>query len=141
MKGSTPYCKSRKGRTLRAFTFVEILAAMVFLAILIPAILEGISLANRAAVISERTAVAVQLAENKLGELTVDNAWASGESSGDFGNDWPGYRWKSVQGSWDMDDMTTLDVEVSFSVQGQDRSVQLSTLVSATATQTQGSTL
>jgi len=114
---------------------------MVFLGILIPAILEGISLANRAAVVSERSLVAAELAGNKLDELTLNNAWASGEMSGDFGKDWPDYRWKATQTSWDMDDMIALDLEVSFAVQGQQRSVQLSTLVSQSGTQTQNAGL
>jgi len=112
-----------------AFTFVEILAALVFLAILIPAVLEGLTLANRASVQAERSALATELAQNKLSELTLNDAWATAETRGDFGDDWPGIRWEATQSTWDMDAMTVLTVEVFFPVQGQERSVSLSTLV------------
>ncbi|MDD5351136.1 MAG: type II secretion system protein [Chthoniobacteraceae bacterium] len=119
--------------TRAAFTFVEILAALIFLAILLPAVFEGITYANRASVIAERQAVAVELAQNKLAELTLDNTWTSADPSGDFGPDWPGYRWESTQTTWDRDSMTVLAVQTYFPVQGREQSITLSTLVSSTA--------
>ena len=119
-----------------AFTFVEILAALVFLAILVPAVLEGITLASRASVIAERSALATELAQNKLGELTLNDQWATGETQGDFGEDWPGMRWKATQSTWEMDAMTVLTLEVFFQVQGQEKSVSLSTLVNPNTTGT-----
>jgi len=119
-----------------AFTFVEILAALVFLAILLPAVLEGITLASRASVISERSALATELAQNKLGELTLNDQWATGETRGDFGEDWPGMRWEATQSTWEMDAMSVLTLEVFFQVQGQEKSVSLSTLVNPNTTGT-----
>jgi len=116
----------------RAFTFVEILAALVFLAILVPAVLEGITLSSRASVLAERSAVAAELAQNKLNELTLSDTWATAGSGGDFGAGWPGYRWESTQSTWDMDTMTLLAVKVYFTVQGREQSLGLSTLVSST---------
>ena len=123
-------------RHVDAFTFVEVFAAMVFLAILVPAIVEGLGIANRASVIAERSAIAGELAENKLNEILVDGTSQSTEgTSGDFGTDWPGYRWELTQQSWDQDTvntMTDLTMEVFFQVQGAERSVKLDTLVSGT---------
>ena len=116
-------------RKTSGFTFAEVLAAMVFLAILVPAILEGISISSRASVLCERGATAAELAQNKLDELILDGTWASGDAGGDFGDDWPGYRWETTQSTWDKDAMTLLSVKVTFNVQGQERSVSLSTLV------------
>ena len=116
------------------FTFVEILAALVFLAILVPAIVEGIGIASRVATSSERSAIACELAQNKLNELTVGDAWTSAETTGDFGADWPGYRWEETQSTWDMDSMTLLAVKVFYNVQGQEQSLSLSTLVNGSAT-------
>ena len=118
------------------FTFVEILAALVFLAILIPAVLEGLTLSSRAAELAERRALAAGLAQNKLDELTLNNAWATGGTRGDFGKDWPGMRWEATQSTWDMGAMTVLTVEVFFPARGQEKSVSLSTLVSTTTTST-----
>jgi len=121
------------------FTFVEILAALVFLAILIPAVVEGLTLSSRAAEIAERRALAVELAQNKLDELVLNNAWAAGGTRGDFGQDQPGMRWQATQSTWDMDAMTVLTVEVFFPAKGQERSVSLSTLVSTAAILTSAS--
>ena len=120
------------------FTFVEILACLVFLGILVPTIIEGISLANRASVIAERGATAVALAENKIGELMLDNTLATGETSGDFGKGWPDYRWESSQSTWELDNLTVLQVDVFYKVQGTERSARLSTLMGQTTTQTSG---
>ena len=60
---------ARKNRKIAGFTFVEILASMLFLTILIPTVLGALAISNRASVVSERSAVAMQLAENRLNEL------------------------------------------------------------------------
>ena len=120
----------------RAFTFVEILSAMVFLAILIPAILEGITISTRAGTIAQRQAIAVELAQNKLSELSIDGAWQSSDTSGDFGDDWPGYRWEAEPTTWDTDNMELLTVRAFYTVRGDEQHVTMSTLVSATASAT-----
>ena len=76
-----------KRRREHGFTFVEILAAMLFLGILMPVVIGALQVSNRAAVVSERSGVAGQLAENKLGELLLGDAWTSAGASGDFGTD------------------------------------------------------
>ena len=111
-----------------AFTFVEVLAALAFLGALIPVIVSALTVSNRAGVISERTLIATQLAENQLNELMVGNAWSSAESRGEFGNDRPGYRWEMTRAAWVAGDMTEVTVAVFFQVQGNEHSVRLSTL-------------
>jgi type II secretory pathway pseudopilin PulG len=122
----------RAGRS--AFTFVEVLAALAFLGILIPVIVSALTLANRAAVIAERTSIATQLAENQLNELTVANAWSTAESRGDFAPEWPGYRWELTRAAWESGAMTELTMTVFFPVQGREHETRLSTLVNETLT-------
>ena len=125
------------------FTFVEVLAALFFLALVVPAMLGGLTIANRAASMSERRAAAGELAENKLNELlleTADNASSAAATRGDFGADRPGYRWEMSSASWDADatnKMTVLTVEVFFKVQGREYSVQLSSLLNPASGGTQ----
>ncbi len=125
-------------RTAGGFTFVEILAALMFLAILVPAVVGGLSLSNRLSVFSERSAVANELAENKMNEMLLDDAWASsGATRGDFGAEWPGYRWEMNQTGWKGDTsnpMTELSMEVFFPVQGKEHNVRLATLVTGSET-------
>ena len=110
---------------------------MVFLGVLIPTLVEAISLANRTSIVAERTAVATQLAENKIGELIATQTVNSGDNSGPCGDDWPGYRWEARQQAWETDSMTQLDVQVFFTVQGKEQSVLLSTLMAPDQTQSQ----
>ena len=111
-----------------AFTFVEVLAALAFLGALIPVIVSALAISNRAGVISERTMIATQLAENQLNELMVGNAWSSAEARGEFGDDRPGYRWEMTRAAWEAGEMTEVTVAVFFPVQGSEHSVRLSTL-------------
>ena len=133
----------------QAFTFVEILAALAFLGILVPVVISALMTANRAGVAAERSALAVTLAENQMAELIVGDAWTATGSRGDFGTQWPGYRWELRQDTWnggnsgsfgDNAGMTQLTLSVFFPVQGQERSVTLSTLVSQSVSAMPGQT-
>ena len=123
-----------------AFTFVEVLAAMAFLAILLPVLVSAVLTASRAGSVAERTTNALQLGENRLNELTLGGAWSSGETRGDFGTDWPGYRWELTKADWQTGAMTELVIHVFFPVQGGEHEVQMSTLVSDSLTQSQTAT-
>jgi Tfp pilus assembly protein PilV len=125
-----------RGRRARgAFTFVEVLAALVFLAVLLPAVMRAYSICTRASAAAERTTIATQLGENRLSELMVNDAWTAAERRGDFGDEWPGYRWELTQGSWEADAMVELTLDIFFQVQGQERGVRLSTLANESTTQ------
>ena len=131
--------RSRRSRR-SAFTFVETLAAMAFLAILLPVLISAVLVSSRAGSVAERTTNAVQLGDNRLNELTLGGAWSSAESRGDFGTDWPGYRWELTKADWQTGAMTELVIHVFFPVQGGEHEVQMSTLVSDSLTQSQTTT-
>jgi type II secretion system protein I len=126
-------------RSSAGFTLVEVLAALLFLAIAIPAILGAISASSRSAEAAERSAIAAQLAENQLSQFVVEQSNTTGGTMGtsgssgdrgDFGTDYPGYRWEMKQEPWTAAaDLTQYTIQVFFSVRGQERSVELSTLV------------
>jgi type II secretory pathway pseudopilin PulG len=122
--------RQEPGRACGAFTFVEVLAALVFLAILLPTVIGGFSICTRAGAAAERTAIAAQLAENRMSELMLNDAWIAAEKRGEFGEEFPGYRWEVEQSTWDIENMTALTVHVFFQLQGQERDVALTTLVS-----------
>jgi len=112
---------------------------MVFLAILVPAIAEALRIANRASLVAERSSIAGELAENKLNEVLLSSTGgatnAARETGGDFGAEWPGYRWEMNEGTWSEDSvnpMSEMSVRVFYPVQGEERSVTLTTLVSGT---------
>ena len=111
------------------FTIAETLAALVFVAIVIPVAVQGITLANRAGVIADRQRVAAQLADKLLAESVVTGSWLDGDQEADCGDDWPDYRYKLSSQAWETDTMDVVTVEVFFQVQGREHSVSMSTLV------------
>lgn len=129
-------CARKRPVASRAgFTFAEVLAAMVFLGVLIPVVIEGLALANRAATVAERKSIAAQLAANELNELVVTGDWENGQNTGDFGPDWPGYTWELQTSAWSADAMTELNLIVTYQVQGRDYFVRLATLMDSSSTQ------
>ena len=117
-------------RKTGGFTLAEILAAMLLMAIVIPVALQGMMIANRAGVVAERRQMAARLADNLLTELVLTEDWRDADDEGDFGEDWPGYRWALETDAWDEDTMRTVCVRVMFDVQGRESTVQTCTLVS-----------
>lgn len=82
-----------------------------------------------------------------MNEIVVSGSAENETSdSGDFGTDWPGYRWQVTSQTWSGDSVnlvTQLTVQVFYQVQAQEHSFQLDTLVSGTSqnqTATQSST-
>jgi prepilin-type N-terminal cleavage/methylation domain-containing protein len=122
---------TRRGRS--GFTLVEVLAAMVILGIVLPVAMTGASLAMRAGSIARHQAEAATLGEAKLTEMVAMSTWSTSTSQGDFGQDFPQYRWTIQAAQRDMD-LTELKLSVIWQERGQDRSVLVSTLVYVAAT-------
>jgi Tfp pilus assembly protein PilV len=112
------------------FTLAEVLAAMLFMAVVLPVIVEGMAVASHAGTVAERSRIAAQLADRLLTEMTVTGNWQDGDQSGDFEPDYHGYHWNLTAEDWTEDAMRVLTVEVTYSVQGRESTVRLSTLAS-----------
>ncbi len=117
----------------RGFTFVEVLVAMLFVAIVIPIALQGIALAAKSGNIAERKMTASILAEKKLNEIIITEQWDAGENQGTFGEEWPEYSWQLISESWNVDSMTIITLVASFEVQQRKYSVEISALVDDSA--------
>ena len=113
------------------FTFIELLATVVFLGIIMPVAMQSIGLCTRLGGQSRRQIEVASLARAKLTELTCSSDWKTGEKNGDFGTDWPGYRWTATVYNWTDSTVSQLDLTVTWQSQGRQRSVTLSTLVYA----------
>ena len=112
-----------------AFTLAEVLAALAFLAILIPVVVECLTIASRAGEVAERKAQAARVAANVLNESIVTTNWAQSSQSGTEEDGTQQYKWTLESNPWNQDPMRVLTVDVKYTVQGKDYSVQLSTLV------------
>lgn len=131
--------KSNQGRGSRdelirrevraAFTLAEVLAALAFLAILIPVVVQCLNIASRAGEVAERKAQAARVAANILNESIVTTNWAQSSQNGTVEEGTQQYKWTLESDPWNQDPMRMLTVDVKYSVQGKDYSVQLSTLV------------
>lgn len=115
-------------RRQRAFTLVEVLAALTLVAIILPAAMKGISLATATAGLAKREMVAVSLAETKLAELLATGEWQNGNVFGDFGAEWPDYRWTVEVTDWEGPALREVRISVAWRTRGADRSVTLATL-------------
>jgi len=118
----------------QAFTFVEILAALLFLGILMPVVVGALQLGSRTGEVAERAGIAAQLAENQLATLQLNDAWTTASARGDFGEEHPGYRWELTKADWENGAMTELQLAVFSTVQGREHSVRLCTLVNESLT-------
>jgi len=120
-------------RACAGFTLAEVLAALVFMAIVIPVALQGLHIASRAGSLSERKALGARLAESKLNELVVTGQWQSAAQRGTMREGLQEYSWQLQSEPWAEDGaMRLVTMHVNVPVQGRDYDVHVSTLVDAT---------
>lgn len=117
--------KSRKS----GFTLAEVLAALTFMAIVIPVAVEGLRVAAHAGEVSQRKAMAARVAERVLNEAVVTKQWNQSVQSGKAQEGATEFQWTLHNDPWTLDTMREFSVEVAFSSRGRDYSVRLGTLV------------
>lgn len=120
-----------KGRRDGGFTFVELLATVVLIGIIMPVAMRTIALCTSLAGQSRKETEAASLARTRLTELVTSGDWQSSGRAGDFGTDWPGYRWTVEVSNWTDAVVSQIDLTVYWQSRGRDRSVTLSTLAYA----------
>jgi len=121
----------RRRQHERGLTLVEVLATMVVVAVVLPVAMRGITLCTSLAGITQERGEATMLAESKLNELQATGDWQYGALAGDFGEDWPDYRWEAYVEEFGELNLDQLHVVVTWTSRGQEREVVLTTLVSA----------
>ena len=151
----------RSGRRhCAAFTLAEVLAALLFMAIVIPVAVEGLHIASQAGEVAQRKNQAARVAERILNEnLVITNSTLSSQS-GTVTEGRRDFRWTLQSEPWSQlttnqpsttssssgqlaggqpmvnasaasqVTMNLVSVEVTYSVQDRDYSVRLSTLTS-----------
>jgi type II secretory pathway pseudopilin PulG len=146
--------KRRAPGARAAFTLAEVLAALAFMAIVIPVAVRGLQIANRAGVVAQRKAMAARVGERLLNEVVVARQWNQGTQSGVEKAGPYDFHWTLHNQPWlqiSTNQATTsssitgvnqnvvtsaniheLSVDVIFSAQGQNYTVHLATLVDTT---------
>ena len=128
-------------RALGGFTLVEVLAALLFMAILVPVTMQAVRIASRAGQVGERKVVAARVAERVLNEMLATGGVRQNSGSGRIEERHRIYDWTMRSEPWREDQMSLVTVTVKYEVQGQEYDVTLATLFDstqlATTTQTQ----
>jgi general secretion pathway protein I len=129
-------------RTRSGFTLAEVLAALLFMAVVIPVAVDGLRVASRASVVGQRKAIAARIAETVLNEQVVTSQSLGAAQSGVVQENNVDYRWTIRMDLWDQNQnqsqallqvnpMQVMTVEVDFPVQGKEYNVRLSTLLNS----------
>jgi type II secretory pathway pseudopilin PulG len=123
---------SRAERFQAGFTLVEVLASLLFMAIVIPVTLEGLRIASRAGEVAARKGEAALVAERLLNESLVTTNWNKSVQGGTLVDGAREFRWTLNNVPWNQDPnqnvLRQLTVQIRFTAQGQDYFVRLSTL-------------
>jgi len=126
---------ARRQRRSRAFTLAEVLAALLFMAILIPVTLRAVSVASRAGILGQRKATAMRIAERVLDEQIASGQLATATPYGTIVENDTAYPWTLRSDPWSEDNaisMNLVTVRVEFTVQGNTFDVAASTLYDPT---------
>lgn len=116
------------------FTLAESLAALAFLAVVVPVAVNGVRVANLAGQVAERKAVAALVADRVLNELVVTGRWnISGRGTVDEGRHQ--FSWRSESMSWERATLRQVSVIVTYNVQGREYDVRVATVLDSAQTQ------
>lgn len=115
------------------FTLAEVLAALVFMAVVIPVVVQGLSLAGRTAASASRRYQAALVAERILNESLVTSNYTSSGLSGTVHQGSFDFRW-SLRSEWwnydpNLNTVRLLSVDVFYPMQGGEQQLTMSTLV------------
>jgi type II secretory pathway pseudopilin PulG len=127
-----PHNPTAAKRRLSAFTLVEVLAALFFLAIVIPVALQGLHVASVAGEVGQRKMIAARIGNKVLNELKVMGQLQGTSQTGAVQERGITYRWSVRSQPWTEDtlsQMTMATLTISFTVQGRNYDVHLSTLL------------
>ena len=120
---------NRKRHHPAGFTLAEVLAAMLLLALVIPAAIEGLHVASTASTVAVRKAEAARIAEQILNENVIMVNGNPVNQSGTVVANGAEFHWTLRNEQWPVDAMQLLTAEVTFAAQDRSCLVRLSTLV------------
>lgn len=147
-RGPNPGCRLKERATngswargahllVSAFTLAEVLAALLFMAIVIPVAVEGLHIASLAGAVAARKGQAARIALQVLNDNVVNTNWTQ-TLQGTTTEDQRPFRWTLTSDPWIQDPgqsvIRQLSVEVIYNVRGHDYSVKMSTLVDSSLT-------
>lgn len=119
----------RPSTSAAGFTLVEVLAALLFMAIVIPVAVEALHIASLSGEVAVRKAQAARIADSVLNENIATTNWNQSGLSGTVTQNGTQFQWTLNNQLWLPDSMMELvTAEVKFSAGGRAYSVRLNTL-------------
>lgn len=132
----------------KGFTLVEVLVALTLMAVVVPVVLQGMHIATNAGEVAERKVLAMRIAERVMNDAIVSGQNQSAQSGSEKAGPYE-FKWRVKDEAWkELGSLTSLNqpngvnsaglsqnnihqftVSVTYTSQGQERSVDLSTLV------------
>jgi type II secretory pathway pseudopilin PulG len=119
----------KRSKAARAFTLMEVLAALLFMAIVIPVAVQGVRIASLAGEVGLRKKAAARIGQSVLDELRANSQNQNGTSAGQVQEGSVNYQYSVRTETWPEDVMRLATVDVTFAVQGRNYDVKLSTLL------------
>jgi len=117
------------------FTLAEVLAALLFMAIVIPVAIEGMHIAARAGAVAARKNEAAMVAQRVLSENMVTTNFLQGGQSGTISQGHRKFEYELKTDPWTLDQsgaIRQLTVTVHYTAQSRRYQVSMSTLVDST---------
>ena len=115
------------------FTLAEVLAALLFMAIVVPVAMEGLHIASLAGAVAQRKGEAARIAQRVLNESLITTNWSQSLQSGTTIEGQRQFHWTLRSEPWTQDPaqnvLRQLSVEVTFTAQSREYAVKLGTLV------------
>ena len=125
-------CPLRAASPSAGFTLAEVLAALLFMAIVVPVAIEGLHIASRAGSVAVRKGEDARVAQRLLNESFITTNWNQTVQSGTLTEGSRQFHWTLHNEPWTQDPsqnvMRQISVEVQFTAQSSTYSVRMSTL-------------
>lgn len=118
----------------RGFTLLEVLAALLLIAVVLPVIMGAINTSTHVGGLARDRAEAAMLAENRLNEILIDQSWQFGDDTGGFEADTDDpaaarYTWELQVQQWQDPSVRRLTMTVRWERRGRPQSITLTTAV------------
>jgi prepilin-type N-terminal cleavage/methylation domain-containing protein len=137
--GRSPACTcgasmriARRPNRRQAFTLIEVLATLLLMAIVLPAVMEGVSIALASASTAHQRTEAAAVAQSQLALLLATGQWSGGVLAGAVTSNGTTYNWQAAVAAWPLDTTTVglmqVDMVVSWFGRSGQQSITLTTL-------------
>ena len=119
----------RNGKRKEGFTLLETLASLAILSIGLIAVVKSFSISIQANDYTQGLTIATFLAQGKIAELETTPQTILGTETGDFGEDYPNYRWETEVNFTENDRIQEAVVTVFWRERGGEKKIELLTLL------------